>query len=151
MRSLHSCSAELRMHSNKTNRPVTPLGTSASDVISKYYSTSYKYFHMALSTNSEIIRCNWIKFAYIYLRCLRDRVTEQNVTSVDWVRTQRNYLVVDFTLERLEGNHLRVLDDLLDVYGFNITYEVSRMARHHPCSVSNCSMSGHCFVSQDYR
>lgn len=106
---------------------------------------------MSLGTNSEIIRCDWIKFAHIYIRCLRDRVTEQNLTSVDWVRTQRNYLVVDFTLERLEGNHLRVLDDLLDVYGFNITYEISRVARHHSCSVSNCSMSGHCFVSQDYR
>ncbi|XP_054272212.1 uncharacterized protein LOC128992560 [Macrosteles quadrilineatus] len=78
------------------------------------------------------------------------RVTEQNVTRVEWLLTRRNYLVVDFTLDRLEGNHLRVLDDLLDVYGFNITYEVTQEPRH-ACSVVGCSMSGHCYASQDFK
>ncbi|KAG8260941.1 hypothetical protein J6590_085670 [Homalodisca vitripennis] len=79
------------------------------------------------------------------------RVTEQNVTSLQWLMTPRQYLVVDFSLERLEGNHLRVLDDMLDVYGFNITYEIDKGAKNSSCSVIDCSMSGHCYASYDFK
>lgn len=78
-------------------------------------------------------------------------VTEQNVTSVTRVVTMRQYVVVDFVLDRLEGNHLRVLDDLLDVYGFNITYETNLKEPVKSCSVVNCSLTGHCYASHDYK
>ncbi|KAG8334086.1 hypothetical protein J6590_097833, partial [Homalodisca vitripennis] len=78
-------------------------------------------------------------------------VTEQNVTTVQWLMTPRHYLVIDFSLERLEGNHLRVLDDLLEVYGFNITYEIRSEVRNTSCSVIGCSLSGHCYASRDFR
>lgn len=77
-------------------------------------------------------------------------VTEQNVTSLQWIVTSRQYLVVEFVLERLEGNHLRVLDNLLDVYGFNMTFETRSHLRQETCTVLNCSLSGHCFASLDY-
>ncbi|XP_044733704.1 fibropellin-1-like [Chrysoperla carnea] len=81
-------------------------------------------------------------------------VTEQNVTRVLWIRTPAPFMVIEFRLDRLEGNHLRVLDNLLDVYGFNITYEISTFAnpvRANSCNVFSCSYTGHCYVSYDFR
>ncbi|GLH12061.1 Uncharacterized protein GBIM_16812 [Gryllus bimaculatus] len=80
-------------------------------------------------------------------------VTEQNVTLVKWLWSRRPALVVDFALDRLEGNHLRVLDELLDVYGFNITYEISGRAdpvRGDSCNVMTCSFVGNCFAAADF-
>ncbi|KAF6206429.1 hypothetical protein GE061_017662 [Apolygus lucorum] len=86
-------------------------------------------------------------------------VTEDDVITTKWVLTRTRYFVIEFNLERLEGNHLRVLDDLLDVYGFNITYEMrtepstsaaSPELRNDSCSVLTCSLAGNCYVSEDY-
>jgi hypothetical protein len=80
-------------------------------------------------------------------------VTEQNVTLVHWLWTRSPYLVIDFTLDRLEGNHLRVMDQLLDVYGFNITYEISgreNPVRPNSCNVILCSFLGNCFANKDF-
>lgn len=77
-------------------------------------------------------------------------VTEQNVTSVQWLKTRRQYLVIDFSLDRLEGNHLRALDDLLYVYGFNMTFETGAPVRENSCSVVACSLAGHCYSNHDY-
>ncbi|XP_072753187.1 uncharacterized protein [Anoplolepis gracilipes] len=78
-------------------------------------------------------------------------VTEGNVFEYRHLRTFRPFLVIDFELDRLEGNHVRVLNDLLDVYGFNVTYE---MTEEHPnsesCTVRDCSFAGNCLVSEDY-
>lgn len=78
-------------------------------------------------------------------------VTEGNVFEYRRLRTFRPFLVVDFELDRLEGNHVRVLNDLLDVYGFNVTYE---MTEEHPnsesCTVRDCSFAGNCLVTTDY-
>ncbi|XP_054277561.1 uncharacterized protein LOC128996328 [Macrosteles quadrilineatus] len=78
------------------------------------------------------------------------KVTEQNVTSVKWLLTHRHYLVIDFTMDRLEGNHLRVLDGLLDVFGFNFTYESGGPVSNNSCSVVGCSLSGHCYASRQF-
>lgn len=83
--------------------------------------------------------------------CYCPRVTEQNVTSVQWLLTRRHYLVIDFTMDRLEGNHLRVLDGLLDVFGFNFTYETGNHVSNSSCSVVGCSLSGHCYASDNLR
>ncbi|KYN09641.1 Cadherin EGF LAG seven-pass G-type receptor 3 [Trachymyrmex cornetzi] len=78
-------------------------------------------------------------------------VTEGNVFEYQRLRTFRPFLVVEFELDRLEGNHVRVLNDLLDVYGFNVTYE---MTEEHPnpesCTIRDCSFAGNCLVSADY-
>ncbi|XP_071577926.1 uncharacterized protein [Temnothorax nylanderi] len=86
-----------------------------------------------------------------YGAALVKEVTEGNVFEYRRLRTFRQFLVVEFELDRLEGNHVRVLNDLLDVYGFNVTYE---MTEEHPnpdsCTVRDCSFAGNCLVSADY-
>lgn len=61
------------------------------------------------------------------------------------------YLVIRFRLDRLEGNHIRVHDDLMDVYGFNITYEMrpANDERNDVCSLYFCSYSGNCLGNAD--
>lgn len=61
------------------------------------------------------------------------------------------YLVIRFRLDRLEGNHIRVHDDLMDVYGFNITYEMRPAGneRQDVCSLYFCSYSGNCLGNVD--
>ncbi|XP_015605218.1 uncharacterized protein LOC107272516 [Cephus cinctus] len=79
-------------------------------------------------------------------------VTEGNVFEFRWFKTFRPFLVIDFELHRLEGNHVRVLDNLLDVYGFNITYEITGdEPKNDSCSVRDCSYTGHCILGADYR
>lgn len=78
-------------------------------------------------------------------------VTEQNVTMVQWLLTRKNYLVIDFVLDQLEGSHLRAVDNLLDFYGFNLTYETNTELRTTGCSVTACSFSGQCYASHDFQ
>ncbi|KAJ8682850.1 hypothetical protein QAD02_018642, partial [Eretmocerus hayati] len=79
-------------------------------------------------------------------------IDEGNVLELRRVRTFRPYLVIDFKLDRLEGNHVRVLDKLLDVFGFNMTYEIGEQLvdRSDSCSISDCSFTGNCLISADY-
>lgn len=78
-------------------------------------------------------------------------IDEGSVLEARPVRTFRPYLVVEFRLERLESNHVRVLDRLLDVYGFNITYEVTEEGeKPGACSLRECSFAGNCLLSVDY-
>ncbi|XP_053981534.1 uncharacterized protein LOC128877913 isoform X1 [Hylaeus volcanicus] len=82
---------------------------------------------------------------------LLKEITEGNVFEYRWFRTFRPFLVVEFELERLEGNHVRVLNDLLDVYGFNVTYQMTEDEPNSAaCSVRGCSYTGNCLVSADY-
>ncbi|BES95584.1 Hypothetical protein NTJ_08394 [Nesidiocoris tenuis] len=88
------------------------------------------------------------------------QVTEDNVITKKWVYTRTHYLVIELTLSHVEGNHLRVLDELLDVFGFNITYVMNRpsqspndelpVPQNDSCSVLECSLAGHCFVNLDF-
>jgi len=61
------------------------------------------------------------------------------------------YLVIRFQLDRLQGNHIRVHDDLMEVYGFNITYEMRPAGneRSDVCSLYQCSYSGNCLGNAD--
>lgn len=78
-------------------------------------------------------------------------VTEGNVFEYRRFRTFRPFLVIEFELDRLEGNHVRVLNDLLDVYGFNVTYEMTEEKPNpESCTVRDCSFAGNCLVSTDY-
>ncbi|KAL1140731.1 hypothetical protein AAG570_000661 [Ranatra chinensis] len=82
-------------------------------------------------------------------------VTETTALAVLNVTTSQHYLVIDFKMERLAGNHIRALEGLLDVYGFNLTYNIYRgkSALHSytpACSVAACSMLGNCYASSDF-
>lgn len=78
-------------------------------------------------------------------------ITEGNVFEYKWFRTFRPFLVVEFELDRLEGNHVRVLNNLLDVYGFNVTYQMTEdVPNSDSCSVHQCSFTGNCLISGDY-
>lgn len=85
------------------------------------------------------------------------KVTEQNFTQVKQIRSTNPFMVIEFRLDRLEGNHLRVLDNLLDVYGFNITYAINtpdsagNPVRVDSCTIATCSFTGSCFATHDYR
>ncbi|RZF33124.1 hypothetical protein LSTR_LSTR012859 [Laodelphax striatellus] len=79
-------------------------------------------------------------------------VSENNVLTINWLKTDSQYLAVYFELNQLEGNHIRALDNLLDVYGFNITYQVRNGLGNadSSCSVVRCSYNGHCFANHNF-
>ncbi len=63
------------------------------------------------------------------------------------------YLLLRFQVEDLGNIHLRVDDFLLDVYGFNITYEIveeQQPVRPDACSVFRCSFLGNCFATKNF-
>lgn len=74
---------------------------------------------------------------------------EDAVTQVAWVRFASPYLAIEFSMDNLYGTHLRALDRLLDVYGFNITYEVAPV-KPFQCNALKCRFLGHCYAAQDY-
>lgn len=92
---------------------------------------------------------------YTYGEKLGHTVTPENVTSSQIIRAFVPYLVIDFELDRLEGNHLRFLDDKHNVYfmyGFNITFEIvdAKVPNRNSCNARICSLLGDCYASQDF-
>ncbi|XP_055634797.1 uncharacterized protein LOC129774820 isoform X2 [Toxorhynchites rutilus septentrionalis] len=76
-------------------------------------------------------------------------LSEEGVTNVPWIKFNSPYLEIRFTMDNLYGTHLRALDRLLDVYGFNITYEVDTIKSYH-CNALQCRFLGQCYAKQDY-
>uniref|UniRef100_A0A0P6DRA2 Brain-specific angiogenesis inhibitor n=1 Tax=Daphnia magna TaxID=35525 RepID=A0A0P6DRA2_9CRUS len=68
-------------------------------------------------------------------------------------RIKARYLEVQVNLDELVNANLRVERRLMDVYGFNITYEIqpngSRI-RTDTCNVANCTFNGHCYANHNY-
>lgn len=63
------------------------------------------------------------------------------------------YVLLQFSVESIANRHLRVIDHLLDVYGFNITYEfvdTHDSLSKQTCSVKTCSYLGNCLASADF-
>lgn len=63
------------------------------------------------------------------------------------------YVLVQFSVETIGNRHVRVIDHLLDVYGFNITYEFMDSEENlikPTCSVKTCSYLGNCIASSDF-
>ncbi|EDW57812.2 uncharacterized protein Dvir_GJ18297, isoform C [Drosophila virilis] len=77
-------------------------------------------------------------------------LTEEDVTQVTWMQFNSQYLEIRFTMATLDGTHLRALDRLLDVYGFNITYEVQHEVKTTQCNTLQCRFLGDCYASADY-
>lgn len=72
------------------------------------------------------------------------------------------YLVITFEMSSIQpGQHLRALDNLLQVYGFNITYQITNTKEEDlasnittartSCSVLECRYLGHCYAAADFR
>ncbi|CAK1550457.1 unnamed protein product [Leptosia nina] len=81
-------------------------------------------------------------------------VTEENITRIKWLQVQSPVLVVELTLDRLEGTQLRALG-LLSVFGLNVTYAVRgpHTIDNVPktsCSAIECRLLGHCYATLDY-
>jgi hypothetical protein len=80
---------------------------------------------------------------------LLDASMHAQLLNYTWARSSMPYLVVELNLDQLEGNHVRTRDNLLDVFGFNVTYElVARNKEQLPkrCSVVECSYAGDCLA-----
>ncbi|CAG0913429.1 unnamed protein product [Notodromas monacha] len=72
--------------------------------------------------------------------------------SVAYISTRKPVLVLSLSLMSTENVNLRVRDRFLDVYGFNITYEMRRpRSRNFVCTVFTCSFNGHCLASSSFR
>ncbi|CAH0555811.1 unnamed protein product [Brassicogethes aeneus] len=73
-------------------------------------------------------------------------VNETNIVQAQWVKTDLSYLVIELDLETSDSEHLRVLDNFLDVYGFNITYEITNgPVRPNSCTMKTCGFTGVCY------
>lgn len=77
-------------------------------------------------------------------------LNEQTVTEVSWIQFYSPFLEIQFTMDNLYGSHLRALDRLLDVYGFNITYEIDATAKQSQCNALLCRYLGHCYATSDF-
>ncbi|KAG7297848.1 hypothetical protein JYU34_018589, partial [Plutella xylostella] len=86
-------------------------------------------------------------------------VTDENITRVKWLQVQSPVLVVELSLDTLEGTQLRALG-LLSVFGLNITYAVTPPPSPGPpppsppatsCSAVECRLLGHCYANSDYQ
>lgn len=73
------------------------------------------------------------------------RVNDTNVIKTNIVHTFENFLVIRLKLDSIEGTHIRVLDNFLEVYGFNITYEITTKVREDRCTMRHCGFTGICY------
>ena len=76
-------------------------------------------------------------------------LTEQEILKTPWIKFNHPYLEIKFTLNSLYGTHLRALNRLMDVYGFNITYEVG-VEKQYTCSALACRFLGNCYAKKDF-
>ncbi|XP_059471257.1 uncharacterized protein LOC132194158 [Neocloeon triangulifer] len=88
-------------------------------------------------------------------RVLLDASAHDQLLNYTWVRSAMPYLVVELNLDQLEGNHVRTRDNLLDVFGFNMTYELVRHDKENAqlpkrCSVVECSYAGDCLADASF-
>lgn len=76
-------------------------------------------------------------------------IKEENATRTVSVQSNSPFLEIKFQLDNLYGTHLRVMDHLLDVYGFNITYEIDT-PKSYQCSSKRCSFLGNCLAARNF-
>ncbi|XP_056648750.1 uncharacterized protein LOC130453164 [Diorhabda sublineata] len=73
-------------------------------------------------------------------------VNETNISRTRWIKTYQSFLVIQLKLSSADSVHLRVLDKFLDVFGFNITYEITTgSVRSNSCTMMDCGFTGNCY------
>lgn len=77
-------------------------------------------------------------------------LNDKTVTQVSWVRFYTQFLEIKFTMNDLYGTHLRALDRFLDVYGFNITYEIDEIVKPYQCNALLCRYLGNCYATENF-
>lgn len=77
-------------------------------------------------------------------------IKEENVTQITHVQSSSPFLEIQFSMDSLYGTNLRAMDHLLDVYGFNITYEIDTL-KPYQCNTKKCSFLGNCFAEKDFK
>ncbi|XP_017775310.1 PREDICTED: uncharacterized protein LOC108561767, partial [Nicrophorus vespilloides] len=82
-----------------------------------------------------------------YVKKVIYKAKEENIDTNYHVLSNSEQLEITLDLVNTEGTHLRVLDHLLDVYGFNITYEITELeyVRNESCTAWRCGFNGHCY------
>lgn len=75
---------------------------------------------------------------------------EEDVTQVAWLKFSTKFLEIKFSMSTVYGTHLRAPNRLLDVFGFNITYEVGTV-KPYQCNALKCRFLGHCFANANFR
>ncbi|XP_071037511.1 fibropellin-3-like [Parasteatoda tepidariorum] len=67
--------------------------------------------------------------------------------------SNQRILVLNMRVRNLDNIHLRVREHLIDVFGFNITYELikkNESIREDLCINHHCSFTGYCLASSDF-
>ena len=73
-------------------------------------------------------------------------LTGYELENIRHVQSSSNVLVIGLKLNTLENNHVRVLNNFIDVFGFNITYEVTTEGpRKDHCNTMDCGFTGICY------
>lgn len=70
------------------------------------------------------------------------------------IASSKPILVLELEVQDAANIHLRVMDFFLDVFGFNITYQIvakEKQEHQQACSVSICSFTGNCYANVDFR
>lgn len=95
---------------------------------------------------------------YKYYRDFTTYIDEKKLATVNcedeipYIVSFKPYLVLRFAVHEMGNIHMRVLDHIVDVFGFNITYELVEEKEEvkTACSVHYCSYLGNCIASADY-
>lgn len=97
--------------------------------------------------------------SYDYYQDISTYVGREDLGQIFWEHDlpslvgYKPYVLLQFSVQSIGNRHLRVIDHLLDVYGFNITYEIVDTRANlskEICSVKKCSYLGNCIVSADF-
>uniref|UniRef100_T1IX92 EGF-like domain-containing protein n=1 Tax=Strigamia maritima TaxID=126957 RepID=T1IX92_STRMM len=70
-----------------------------------------------------------------------------------YVKSVKPVLLLELSLDEMANNNMRVMDYYLDVFGFNVTYEIidqDEEFRSDLCSVYNCTFNGDCYASREF-
>lgn len=76
-----------------------------------------------------------------------------NFLALTYMSIEKPFMLVRFQRRDMRNIHMRADAFLLDVYGFNVTYEirdVTEPIRTDTCSVAKCSYLGQCWASHDF-
>ncbi|GIY73341.1 uncharacterized protein CEXT_3381 [Caerostris extrusa] len=97
-------------------------------------------------------------YAY-YSRHLKEGVGRHNFGTIasdgepTYLISNHQILVLTMNVRSLDNIHLRVQEHLMDVSGFNVTYEMilrNKTVRNDDCIYHHCSFTGNCYAASDF-